>query len=337
MKFINLEVLFLLKYIVKRLLFAIPLLFVICLISFIIIELPPGDFITSYEMSLRQSGEAIDQATLELLRARYGLDKPVVIRFFMWFGNILRGDLGYSMLYQKPVSDLLGARLWWTVLISTLSTAFAWSLGFLLGVYSGSHQYSFGDYAFTVVGYLGVSIPNFLLALVLMWLAFSAFGVSLGGLFSPEYALAPWSWGKFLNLLQHLWIPIIVAGTDSMAGLIRVLRGNLLDEIDKPYVTAAIARGVPENKVYWKYPLRVAMIPFLSTAGWTIPGIISGVVVTGIVLNLPTVGTLLLDSLKAQDMYLAGSLVLILSFFTVIGTVVSDILLAWADPRARLE
>ncbi|PNR94323.1 ABC transporter permease [Petrotoga sp. 9PWA.NaAc.5.4] len=325
------------KFITKRLLFAIPLLFIICLISFIIIELPPGDFITSYEMTLRQSGEAIDQATLELLRERYGLDKPVVVRFFMWFGNILRGNLGYSMLYQKPVSELLGARLLWTMLISTLSTVFAWTLGFLLGVYSGTHQYSGGDYTVTVFGYLGVSIPNFLLALVLMWFSFSVFSVSLGGLFSPEYALAPWSWGKFLDLLQHLWIPIIVAGTDSMAGLIRVLRGNLLDEIDKPYVTAAKARGVPENKVYWKYPLRVAMIPFLSTAGWTIPGIISGVVVTGIVLNLPTVGTLLLESLQAQDMYLAGSLVLILSIFTVIGTIVSDILLAWADPRARLE
>lgn len=325
------------KYILQRLLLSIPTILVICVISFIIIELPPGDFLTTYEMALRLSGEEIDQARIELLRGRYGLDKPVYIRFFMWFGNIFRGDFGYSMLYEKPVADLLGARLWYTVLISSLATAFAWITGFLIGVYSGTHQYSAGDYAFTVVGYLGVSIPNFLFALVLMWWAFSAFGLSLGGLFSPEYAVAPWSWEKFLDLLRHLWIPVIVTGTSTMAGLIRVLRGNLLDEINKPYVTAARARGVPESKIYWKYPLRVAMIPFLSTAGWTIPSIISGAVVTGIVLNLPTVGTLLLDSLKAQDMYLSGTLILILTIFTVIGTIVSDILLAWADPRARLS
>lgn len=321
----------------KRAFFAIVLVFVICIVSFIIIELPPGDFLTTYEVALRQSGEEVDLARLELLRARYGLDKPVYMRFFMWFGNLFKGDFGYSMLYEKPVRQLLGARLWYTVLISSLATAFAWVVGFLIGVYSGTHQYSIGDYAFTVVGYLGVSIPNFLLALVLMWFVFRYFGLEIGGLFSPEYVNAPWSWGKFLNLLQHLWIPIIVTGTDSMAGLIRVLRGNLLDEINKPYVTAARARGVPEDKIYWKYPLRIAMIPFLSTAGWTIPGIISGAVVTGIVLNLPTVGTLLLDALRAQDMYLAGTIILILSVFTVIGTFVSDILLAWADPRARLE
>jgi len=241
------------------------------------------------------------------------------------------------MLYEKPVADLLGARVWYTVLISSLATAFAWVTGFLIGVYSGTHQYTIGDYAFTVVGYFGVSVPNFLFALLLMWGAFSAFGLSLGGLFSPEYALAPWSWRKLLDLLQHLWIPVIVTGTATMAGLIRVLRGNLLDEINKPYVTAARARGVPENKLTWKYPLRVAIIPFLSTAGWTLPNIISGAVVTGIVLNLPTVGTLLMDALKAQDMYLAGSIILILTMFTVIGTIVSDILLAWADPRARLS
>jgi peptide/nickel transport system permease protein len=325
------------QYIVKRLLLAIPTVLIIALLSFIIMELPPGDYLTTYEMSLRQSGEQVDLAKIELLRERYKLDKPVYIRFFVWFGNLFRGDFGYSMLYEKPVVDLLGARVWYTVLISSLATAFAWVIGFLIGVYSGTHQYSIGDYAFTVVGYFGVSVPNFLFALLLMWWSFSAFGLSLGGLFSPEYALAPWSWGKLLDILQHLWIPVIVTGTATMAGLIRILRGNLLDEINKPYVTAARARGVPENKLTWKYPLRVAIIPFLSTAGWTLPNIISGAVVTGIVLNLPTIGTLLMDALKAQDMYLAGSIILILSIFTVIGTILSDILLAWADPRARLS
>ncbi|POZ89984.1 ABC transporter permease [Petrotoga halophila] len=326
-----------LQYIVKRLLLSIPTVLIIILLSFIIMELPPGDYLTTYEVALRQSGEEVDLAKIELLKERYKLDKPVYVRFFYWFGNLFRGDFGYSMLYEKPVADLLGARVWYTVLISSLATAFAWVTGFLIGVYSGTHQYTVGDYAFTVVGYFGVSVPNFLFALLLMWWAFTAFGLSLGGLFSPEYASAPWSWGKLLDLLQHLWIPVIVTGTATMAGLIRVLRGNLLDEINKPYVTAARARGVPENKLTWKYPLRVAIIPFLSTAGWTLPNIISGAVVTGIVLNLPTVGTLLMDALKAQDMYLAGSIILILTMFTVIGTIVSDILLAWADPRARLS
>ncbi|MGY4687627.1 ABC transporter permease [Petrotoga sp. DB-2] len=325
------------QYIVKRLLLSIPTVLIIILLSFIIMELPPGDYLTTYEVALRQSGEEVDLAKIELLKERYKLDKPVYVRFFYWFGNLFRGDFGYSMLYEKPVADLLGARVWYTVLISSLATAFAWVTGFLIGVYSGTHQYTVGDYAFTVVGYFGVSVPNFLFALLLMWWAFTAFGLSLGGLFSPEYASAPWSWGKLLDLLQHLWIPVIVTGTATMAGLIRVLRGNLLDEINKPYVTAARARGVPENKLTWKYPLRVAIIPFLSTAGWTLPNIISGAVVTGIVLNLPTVGTLLMDALKAQDMYLAGSIILILTMFTVIGTIVSDILLAWADPRARLS
>lgn len=325
------------QYIVKRLLLSIPTVLIIILLSFIIMELPPGDYLTTYEVALRQSGEEVDLAKIELLKERYKLDKPVYVRFFYWFGNLFRGDFGYSMLYEKPVADLLGARVWYTVLISSLATAFAWVTGFLIGVYSGTHQYTVGDYAFTVVGYFGVSVPNFLFALLLMWWAFTAFGLSLGGLFSPEYASAPWSWGKLLDLLQHLWIPVIVTGTATMAGLIRVLRGNLLDEINKPYVTAARARGVPENKLTWKYPLRVAIIPFLSTAGWTLPNIISGAVVTGIVLNLPTVGTLLMDALKAQDMYLAGSIILILTIFTVIGTIVSDILLAWADPRARLS
>ncbi len=326
-----------LVYILRRLLFAIPLLFLIAVVSFIIIELPPGDYLTVYVMNLRQSGEQIDQAALDVLRARYGLDKPVLARFFIWFTGVLRGDFGYSFMWEKPVSELIGPRLWYTVLISVLATVFAWTLGFLIGVYSGIRQYSIGDYVFTVLGYIGLATPNFLLALILLWAVFVTFGVSLGGLFSPEYANAPWSWAKFVDLLKHIWLPVIVIGTGSMAGLIRILRANLLDELEKPYVTAAKARGVPEKKLYWKYPLRVAVIPFASTAGWALPEIVSGAVVTGIVLNLPTVGVILLDALKSQDMYLAGSLVMFLSIFTIIGTIISDIILAWLDPRIRFE
>ncbi len=326
-----------LRFVGRRLLAALPTLFVIAVISFILIELPPGDYLTTYVANLRSSGEAIDEAELEILRQRYGLDKPIYVRFFKWFGGLFKGDFGYSFMWEKPVADLIGPKLWYTVLISVLATAFAWVTGFLIGVYSGTHQYSVGDYTFTVLGYIGLATPNFLLALILLWFAFTTFGVTLGGLFSPEYVDAPWNWDKFVDLLKHIWIPVIVIGTGSMAGLIRTLRANLLDEIEKPYVIAARARGVPERELYWKYPLRVAVIPFASTAGWALPGIVSGAVVTGIVLNLPTVGTILLDALMSQDMYLAGSLVLFLSIFTVIGTVISDILLAWLDPRIRLE
>lgn len=326
-----------LTYLLRRLLFAIPLLFLIAVVSFIIIELPPGDYLTVYVMNLKQSGEAIDEAALQVLRTRYGLDKPLLVRFFIWFKGVLKGDFGYSFMWEKPVSELIGPKLWYTVLISVLSTAFAWVFGFLIGVYSGIHQYSIGDYTFTVLGYIGLATPNFLLALILLWAVYTTFGVSLGGLFSPEYANAPWSWAKFMDLLKHIWLPVIVIGTGSMAGLIRILRANLLDELEKPYVIAARARGVPEKELYWKYPLRVAVIPFASTAGWVLPDIVSGAVVTGIVLNLPTVGVILLDALTSQDMYLAGSLVMFLSIFTIIGTVISDIILAWLDPRIRFE
>lgn len=326
-----------LTYLLRRLLFAIPLLFLVAVVSFIIIELPPGDYLTVYVMNLKQSGEAIDEAALQVLRARYGLDKPILVRFFIWLKGVLKGDFGYSFMWEKPVSELIGPRLWYTVLISVLSTVFAWVFGFLIGVYSGIHQYSIGDYTFTVLGYIGLATPNFLLALILLWGVYVTFGVSLGGLFSPEYANAPWSWAKFVDLLKHIWLPVIVIGTGSMAGLIRILRANLLDEIEKPYVLAARARGVPSKELYWKYPLRVAVIPFASTAGWVLPEIVSGAVVTGIVLNLPTVGVILLDALQSQDMYLAGSLVMFLSIFTIIGTIISDIILAWLDPRIRFE
>ena len=228
-------------------------------------------------------------------------------------------------------------RLGLSVLVSTVAVIFSWVSGFSIGMYSATHQYSIGDYLATLLGYIGLATPNFLLALVLLWLVYSTTGVNLGGLFSPQYLDAPWSFAKFVDMLKHLWLPMIVVGTAGMAGLIRTLRANLLDELHKPYVEAALSKGLPENKVFWKYPLRIAMIPFISTVGWSLPGIFSGETITAIVLNLPTVGPLLLGALQSQDMYLAGSLVMFLSFFTVIGTLISDILLAWVDPRIRFE
>lgn len=325
-------------YILRRFVSAVVTIFVISLISFAVIELPPGDFLTVYVSTLKQSGEAIDQATLEALRQRYGLDKPVYVRYVLWMKNLLRGDLGESFMWNKPVIDLIKERMGYTVLISILATLFTWSIGFLIGVYSGTHQYTLGDYLSTVLGYIGLATPNFLLALILIWAVYVSSGQLLVGLFSSEEMwFAPWSFSKLKDLLKHVWIPTIVIGISGMASLIRVLRANLLDEINKLYVMAARAKGVPERELVWKYPLRVAVIPFVSTAGWILPNIISGATIISIVMNLRTIGNLLYDALISQDMYLAGSIVFILSIFTVIGTLISDILLAWLDPRIRFE
>jgi len=327
----------LLGYILRRVLQMLITLFVISVISFVIIQLPPGDYLTSYIASLAATGETVDQATIEALRKQYGLDLPIYVQYFKWLWGILHGDFGYSFSWNRPVSELLWGRLGLSVLVSTVAVIFSWVSGFLIGMYSATHQYSIGDYLATLLGYIGLATPNFLLALVLLWLVYSTTGVNLGGLFSPQYLDAPWSFAKFVDMLKHLWLPMIVVGTAGMAGLIRTLRANLLDELHKPYVEAALSKGLPENKVFWKYPLRIAMIPFISTVGWSLPGIFSGETITAIVLNLPTVGPLLLGALQSQDMYLAGSLVMFLSFFTVIGTLISDILLAWVDPRIRFE
>jgi len=326
-----------LGYILRRVLQMLITLFVISVISFVIIQLPPGDYLTSYIASLAATGETVDQATIEALRKQYGLDLPIYVQYFKWLWGILHGDFGYSFSWNRPVSELLWGRLGLSVLVSTVAVIFSWVSGFLIGMYSATHQYSIGDYLATLLGYIGLATPNFLLALVLLWLVYSTTGVNLGGLFSPQYLDAPWSFAKFVDMLKHLWLPMIVVGTAGMAGLIRTLRANLLDELHKPYVEAALSKGLPENKVFWKYPLRIAMIPFISTVGWSLPGIFSGETITAIVLNLPTVGPLLLGALQSQDMYLAGSLVMFLSFFTVIGTLISDILLAWVDPRIRFE
>ncbi|HOK30280.1 MAG TPA: ABC transporter permease [bacterium] len=326
-----------LQYVLRRILYMIPTLILIAVVSFIIIQLPPGDFLTSYIAQLSQTGETVDEATIAALRKRYGLDQPYYVQFFMWVWGMLHGDFGQSFEWNRPVSQLIWERLALTVAVSTFTMVFTWILSFPIGLYSATHQYSGGDYFFTFLGYIGLATPNFMIALILMWIAYSVFGASVGGLFSPQYVEAAWSWGKFLDMLNHLWIPAIVIGMGGTAGLIRTLRANLLDELHKPYVVTARAKGVPERTLLWRYPLRIAIIPWISTVGWSLPGIISGETITAVVLSLPTTGPLLLRALQSQDMYLAGSFIMLLSFLTVIGTLISDILLGWVDPRIRYE
>lgn len=326
-----------LQYILRRILYMIPTLILISVVSFIIIQLPPGDFLTSYIAQLSQTGETVDEATIAALKKRYGLDQPYYIQYFMWVKGMFQGDFGQSFEWNRPVSQLIWERLGLTVAVSIFTMLFSWALSFPIGMYSATHQYSIGDYFATFIGYIGLATPNFMIALILMWIAYSVFGASVGGLFSPQYVEAPWSWGKFLDLLNHLWIPAIVIGMGGTAGLIRTLRANLLDELHKPYVVTARAKGVPERRLLWRYPLRMAIIPWISTVGWTLPGIVSGETIVAVVLSLPTTGPLLLRALQSQDMYLAGSFIMFLSFLTVIGTLISDILLGWVDPRIRYE
>ncbi|GLQ08576.1 ABC transporter permease [Devosia yakushimensis] len=323
-------------YIIRRLLYMIPMMAVISMVTFIIIQLPPGDFLTAMTARLASQSESIDPGVLAGLRERYGLDQPWVVQYWKWIsGIVLRGDFGQSFDWNKPVSELIWGRLNLTMVVSVTTLIFVWAVAFPIGIYSAVRQYSVGDYFATFLGFLGLAIPNFLLALVLMFVSAQYFGQSVGGLFSPDYINAAWSWGKFADLMSHMWIPIIVLGTGSTAALIRIMRANLLDELNKPYVDMARARGLGEIRLLLKYPVRVALNPFISTVGWVLPHLVSGAVVVSIVLSLPTTGPLLLSALFAQDMYLAGSFILLMSMLTLIGTLISDLLLAWLDPRIR--
>ncbi len=326
-----------LHYILRRLLYMIPTLILISILVFIVIQLPPGDFLTSYIAQLQQSGESVDLETIAALKARYGLDRPLWQQYFVWIWNMLHGDFGRSLLWNRPVKELIGERLMLTFVVSFCTIIFIWIVSFIIGVYVATHQYSFGDYIAAILGYLGLATPNFMLALIILWFAYAYFGQNLSGLFSPEYLEAPWSWAKFLDMMKHIWVPVVIVGTSGTAGLIRTLRANLLDELNKPYVLTARAKGLREWKLIFKYPLRIAMIPFISTVGWTLPFLVSGALISSIVLNLPIVGPLYLSALQNQDMYLAGSFLLFLSLLTLLGTLISDILLAWVDPRIRFE
>ena len=320
-------------YIARRLLYMVPTLLIISIISFTLIELTPGDYLTSYIASLNQAGETVDEGVIASLRKVYGLDQPIYVRYFVWIKKILQGDFGRSFQWNAPVSKLIGARLPLTVTISLLSLIFVYAVAIPIGIFSATHQYSLADYFFTSSGFLGLATPNFLLALILMFFFYKYFGLSVGGLFSPEFVRAPWSLAKIMDMMKHMWIPVIVIGTAGTCSLIRVMRGTLLDELQKQYVITARAKGVAEQKLLFKYPVRVAINPIISTIGWMLPSIFSGATVTAMVLSLPSIGPLLLGAMMSQDMYLAGSLLLILATLTVIGTLISDILLVWIDPR----
>ncbi len=326
------------QFILRRVLYLIPTLIAISLVMFVIIQLPPGDYLTTLVAAMSSQGETVDPAALAGLKERYGLGQPIYVQYWKWISNIvLQGDFGRSFTYNLPVASLLWERLGLTLVLSLCSLLLVWIIAFPVGVYSAVKQYSPGDYIATFFGFIGVATPNFLLALVLMYIAFKYFNQSVGGLFSPEYQEAPWNWDKVLDLIGHLWIPIIIIGAEGTAGLIRIMRANLLDELRKPYVVTARAKGLPEWKLLLKYPVRVALNPFISTVGWILPGLVSGSAIVSIVLSLPTTGPILLRALLSQDMYLAGSFLLMLSVLTVIGTLLSDLLLAWLDPRIRYE
>lgn len=324
------------RYILRRLLFMIPTLIVISIVAFVLIQLPPGDFLSSYAASLAQQGEGMDNQQLAALRETYGLDQPVYVQYWKWISNIIfKGDFGQSLEWKQPVASLVWERMGVTLALTLSTLIFTWLLAIPIGVYSATHQYSKSDYLFTLLGFIGLSVPSFMIALVLMWIAFAYLGLDVGGLFSPEYRDAPWSLGKVLNLLGHYWIPLVIIGLSGTASLIRTMRANLLDELQKPYVTAARARGLTERRLIWEYPVRVALNPFVSSAGFELPNLINGATIIGIVLSLPIHGPLFLRALQSQDMYLAGAYILLLSSLTVIGVLISDIVLAWLDPRIR--
>jgi peptide/nickel transport system permease protein len=324
-----------LVFIARRILLMIPTLLVVSMISFAIIEAPPGDFMDAYVDQLIQQQEAVDPAQIAGLRARYGLDQPTYVRYFRWLGNILRGDLGRSLEWNQPVSKLIADRLPWSLAISIASLLLAYALAIPIGLYSATHQYSLSDYFFTLIGFIGLATPNFLLALIILWYYFVATGNVAIGLFSDEYIVAPWSFAKFVDLLKHIWLPALVVGTAGTAGLIRVMRANLLDELERPYVMVARSKGLSEAKILVKYPFRIAMNPVASTIGWTLPALVNGELLASLVLGLPTIAPLFVGSLLNQDMFLAGSIVMILSTLTLAGTLISDVLLAWLDPRIR--
>ncbi|GLQ10642.1 ABC transporter permease [Devosia yakushimensis] len=323
-------------FITRRFFYMLVTVAAISVMTFIIIQLPPGDYVTAMVAQLNLQGTTVDPAEMAALRARYGLDDPLHVQYWKWISNIVfAGDFGYSLEWRRPVADLLWNRLGLTFLLALVTLLFIWAISLPIGIYTAVRKNTVGDYLATLIGVLGLAIPNFLFALVLMYISFRYFGTGIGGLYSPEYENAAWSWGKLINLGQHLIIPTIVLGTSGTAALIRILRANLLDELSKPYVTTARAYGLSENRLLLKYPVRIALNPFISTVGWVLPTLVSGATITAVVLNLPMTGPLLLQALISQDMYLAGSFILMLSVLTVIGTLLSDLLLAWLDPRIR--
>ena len=326
-----------LAYLVRRILIMIPTLLAISLIVFVIIQLPPGDYLTSYVAELEAQGESVNRQKLAFLRAQYGLDRPGWVQYLYWLGGMLQGDFGFSFEFDRPVAEVVGDVLWLSFIVSFATIVFTWAVSFPIGVYSATHQYSWGDYGMTFLGFIGLATPNFLLALVLVYLAKQWFGTSIGGLMDDRFIGQPWSWAKAASVLEHLWIPVVVIGTSCTAGMIRRLRANLLDELQKQYVVTGRAKGLPPGRLLVKYPLRMALNPFIADIGNLLPQVVSGAAIVAVVLDLPTTGPMLLRALQSQDMYLAGSFLMFLAVLTVVGMFLSDVALAILDPRIRLQ
>ncbi len=325
------------RFIARRLLGMIPFIFLVSVAVFLLIKLTPGDFVSNYAASLAASGETVDDAMLADMRTRLGLDQPLLVQYWDWISGVLRGDFGFSFEWQQPVVSLIGERIGLTLILSVSTLFFTWAIALPIGVYSAVRRYSFGDYVFTMIGFIGLAVPGFLMALILMFVGVSVFHTDVGGLFSPAFANAPWSWARAADLASHLWVPMIILGTSGAASLIRIMRANLLDQLHQPYVDTARAKGLSEITLLIRYPIRVALNPFVSTLGFVLPQLVSGSVIISIVLNLPTAGPLLLQALLGQDQYLAGAFLLLLCSLTVFGTLLSDILLALLDPRIRYQ
>ena len=316
---------------------AVLTMWAISVFAFIIIQAPPGDFVDTYIANLSASGSVVSMEEAKSLRILYGLDQPIYIQYFKWMSRIIVFDFGVSMEWRRPVIEVIGDRLWLTVLLSFAALLLTWMIALPIGIYSAVRQYSFLDYMFTAIGFVGIAVPNFLLALIIMYFSFVLFNANVGGLFSPEFDLAPWSLAKAWDLAKHLPLPALILALAGTAQLIRIMRANLLDELRRPYVVTARAKGLPEARVVLKYPVRAALNPFASTIAYLFPYLVSGSIIISLVLSLPTVGPLLLKALIAQDMFLAGTIILLLGIMTVIGTFISDLVLMWVDPRIRFE
>ena len=324
-------------FLIRRLLIGLMTIGLISIMSFVIIQLPPGDFVDAYVAQLASSGSSVSAEEAEAMRKLYGLGQPFYVQYFKWISRVVVGDFGESMEWRRPVAEVIGDRIWLTLLLSVAALVVTWGLALPIGIYSAVRQYSWGDYAFTLVGFIGIAVPNFLLALIILYFSFTLFGANVGGLFSAEYALAPWSLGRAWDIAKHLPLPALILALGGTAQLIRIMRANLLDELRRPYVVTARAKGLPERRVILKYPVRAALNPFASNIAYLFPYLVSGSIIVSIVLGLPTVGPLLVKSLVAQDMFLAGTIVLLLGVLTVIGTFISDLVLMWVDPRLRYQ
>ncbi len=326
-----------LAYLIRRFILAVLTMWAVSVLAFVIIQLPPGDYITTYIAQMSASGSFVSAQEAEALRQQYGLDQPLYIQYLRWMAMVLQGNFGMALEYSLPVAEVIGDRLWLTMVVSVAAIVFTWLVALPIGIYSAVRQYSVGDHIATFVGFIGLAVPSFMLALILMYLGFTLLNANIGGLFSGEFAEASWSLAKLWDLMKHLPLPALILGLAGTAQLIRIMRANLLDELGKPYVVTARARGLPEIRVILKYPVRVALNPFASTIGYLLPYVVSGSIIVSLVLSLPTVGPLLLKALIAQDMFLAGTIVLLLGVMTVIGTFLSDLLLIWIDPRIKFE